>query len=243
MPRSSPWPSSAATPAGEWLFHESTPRRMDRCRGGGRHRAGSAACTATPGSSGASASVRLWARGCCSGDDLAHGRRSHPAGRRPCGSSAAADVERIRARAPRRSSTGRSPRVARRLGRRIAEVSEQLARQRAAAPILEGTRVEHDSLGPRDVPLDAYYGVQTLRALENFPISGVPLGALRPPRRRARCTSRRPPRWPTPSSASSDTATDATRSSAPATTIARRRATATSSWSTWCRAAPAPPRT
>jgi len=33
-------------------------------------------------------------------------------------------------------------------------------------------RVERDSLGQREVPIDAYYGIQTLRALENFPISG-----------------------------------------------------------------------
>src|SRR3989337_3074555 len=34
------------------------------------------------------------------------------------------------------------------------------------------TRREHDSLGEKDVPAEAYYGIQTLRALENFPISG-----------------------------------------------------------------------
>jgi aspartate ammonia-lyase len=37
------------------------------------------------------------------------------------------------------------------------------------------TRVEHDLLGDRDVPYEALYGVQTLRALENFPITGIPL--------------------------------------------------------------------
>ena len=35
-----------------------------------------------------------------------------------------------------------------------------------------GTRSERDSLGERAVPAEAYYGVQTVRALENFPISG-----------------------------------------------------------------------
>src|SRR5437773_6789708 len=35
------------------------------------------------------------------------------------------------------------------------------------------TRREHDLLGDRDVPADAYYGVHTLRAIENFPISGT----------------------------------------------------------------------
>jgi len=34
------------------------------------------------------------------------------------------------------------------------------------------TRVESDSLGPLEVPADAYYGVQTARAVANFPISG-----------------------------------------------------------------------
>ena len=38
-----------------------------------------------------------------------------------------------------------------------------------------GTRREHDLLGDRDVPLSALYGVQTLRAMENFAISGVEL--------------------------------------------------------------------
>ncbi len=37
------------------------------------------------------------------------------------------------------------------------------------------TRTEHDLLGEREVPYEALYGVQTLRALENFPITGIPL--------------------------------------------------------------------
>ena len=36
-------------------------------------------------------------------------------------------------------------------------------------------RREHDLLGERDVPAEAYYGVHTLRALENFPITGTPI--------------------------------------------------------------------
>jgi len=34
-------------------------------------------------------------------------------------------------------------------------------------------RTEHDLLGDRQVPADVYYGVHTLRALENFPITGT----------------------------------------------------------------------
>jgi aspartate ammonia-lyase len=39
-------------------------------------------------------------------------------------------------------------------------------------------RREHDSLGDRQVPEGAYYGIQTLRAVENFPISGVPISSF-----------------------------------------------------------------
>jgi aspartate ammonia-lyase len=34
-------------------------------------------------------------------------------------------------------------------------------------------RIERDPLGERSVPDDAYYGIQTARAVENFPISGL----------------------------------------------------------------------
>lgn len=33
-------------------------------------------------------------------------------------------------------------------------------------------RIERDSLGERELPGDVYYGIQTARALENFPVSG-----------------------------------------------------------------------
>src|SRR5229473_4043533 len=35
------------------------------------------------------------------------------------------------------------------------------------------SRNEHDLLGYRDVPATAYYGIHTLRAVENFPITGI----------------------------------------------------------------------
>jgi aspartate ammonia-lyase len=37
------------------------------------------------------------------------------------------------------------------------------------------TRIEKDSLGQKEVPADAYYGLQSVRAMENFPISGLRL--------------------------------------------------------------------
>jgi aspartate ammonia-lyase len=40
---------------------------------------------------------------------------------------------------------------------------------------METTRLEHDLLGERLVPAERYYGIQTLRASENFVITGVPI--------------------------------------------------------------------
>ncbi len=36
-------------------------------------------------------------------------------------------------------------------------------------------RREHDMLGEREVPGDRYFGIQTLRAIENFDITGIPI--------------------------------------------------------------------
>ena len=39
------------------------------------------------------------------------------------------------------------------------------------------TRTEKDSLGPLEVPADAYYGVHSMRSIQNFQISNLRLGA------------------------------------------------------------------
>jgi aspartate ammonia-lyase len=44
-----------------------------------------------------------------------------------------------------------------------------------SAPQVGPTRIEKDLLGEKEVPANAYYGVQTARALENFQISGIPI--------------------------------------------------------------------
>ena len=48
------------------------------------------------------------------------------------------------------------------------------ARPTATAPS-GPTRTEHDLLGQKQIPANAYYGIQTARALENFQISGIPI--------------------------------------------------------------------
>jgi aspartate ammonia-lyase len=65
--------------------------------------------------------------------------------------------------------------VARRLSDRLRVASERIAKESGAAT-LTNVRREHDSLGERDVPNHAYYGVQTIRAMENFHFSGIRLG-------------------------------------------------------------------
>ena len=40
---------------------------------------------------------------------------------------------------------------------------------------MTNTRLEHDLLGERNVPAEHYYGIQTLRAVENFSITGIPI--------------------------------------------------------------------
>jgi aspartate ammonia-lyase len=47
---------------------------------------------------------------------------------------------------------------------------------RAEAYISGEVRREKDLLGERDVPAANYYGIQTQRAVENFPITGIPIG-------------------------------------------------------------------
>ena len=47
-------------------------------------------------------------------------------------------------------------------------MTEELKKQGTSA-----TRTEHDSIGAIEVPADVYYGVQTLRAAQNFHITGL----------------------------------------------------------------------
>ncbi len=64
--------------------------------------------------------------------------------------------------------------VARIISRRM-QHANSMVNQSASQYISGKTRTEHDLLGDRAVPNESYYGVQTLRAMENFNISGVTL--------------------------------------------------------------------
>ena len=43
------------------------------------------------------------------------------------------------------------------------------------AAVAPATRTETDSLGSKEIPADAYWGIHTLRAAENFPITKRPI--------------------------------------------------------------------
>jgi aspartate ammonia-lyase len=67
-------------------------------------------------------------------------------------------------------------RAARSISQRLAATDATLVGHRRTLGFTGArTRTEHDLLGEREVPEDALYGVQTLRALENFPITGTPI--------------------------------------------------------------------
>ncbi len=59
---------------------------------------------------------------------------------------------------------------------REASPSVQVATTQTITLSQVNTRREHDLLGERDIPSNAYWGVHTLRAVENFPITGVSVG-------------------------------------------------------------------
>jgi aspartate ammonia-lyase len=65
-------------------------------------------------------------------------------------------------------------RVAARLSERLRFAAERIAGEKSAT-VVSTVRTEHDSLGEREVPDNAYYGVQTIRGMENFPLSGIRL--------------------------------------------------------------------
>lgn len=66
-------------------------------------------------------------------------------------------------------------RAAKAIAERLRSADAMLAGGRRGPGFGGSTRREHDFLGEREVPDAALYGVQTMRAMENFPITGVPL--------------------------------------------------------------------
>lgn len=66
-------------------------------------------------------------------------------------------------------------RAARRISFRLRETTELLINAERNRPDITDYRIEKDSLGEREISNAHYYGVQTTRAVENFPFSGIRL--------------------------------------------------------------------
>src|SRR5262245_29963932 len=155
--------------AGDYLFHESTPRQwlglviegeIDLVRG--QHGNSVLIGVAQPGAI-VSEGVML--------DDTPHGTSARTHQGAKVWQIPRAELEKVRAEKPDvfYRLVGQ---MARRLSDRLRAASERLAKESGPAT-LTNVRREHDSLGERDVPNHAYYGVQTVRAIENFPFSGI----------------------------------------------------------------------
>ncbi len=158
--------------AGEWLFHESTPRQWAGYIIDGE-------VTITRGLHGSSKQVAQLGRGALisEGTLLDESPHSTSAFTRQGASIWLIPRDKIDAfRTAKPEIFFRIvSRVARRISERLRTVSQKLAGADSLQELMEGVRLEHDSLGERELPNNVYYGVQTQRALENFAISGVRL--------------------------------------------------------------------
>jgi aspartate ammonia-lyase len=162
--------ASHSYPAGAWLFHESSPRLwMGIVEEGeleivqGNHGTTTRLATLRRGSA-FSEGVLL--------DDLPHSASAVAMTDVRVWLIPRAVFETLRAERPEifYRMVGH---IARRLSGRLAASNEHLVSGRT--PVVATWRKEHDSLGERELPDHVYYGVQTLRGMENFPISGIPL--------------------------------------------------------------------
>ncbi|MFA5028227.1 MAG: aspartate ammonia-lyase [Candidatus Methylomirabilota bacterium] len=159
---------------GEWLFHESTPRQwvgiveegaVELCRG--LHGQSTRIAVVEDGA--------ILSEGALL-EDLPHSKSGFTRGGAVVIQLSQAAIAIIRRERPELFSR-LAARVAQHLSRRLRLAAEALT----GTPDLTvsgRTRREHDLLGERDVPAEAYYGIQTLRAVENFPISGTRLAGF-----------------------------------------------------------------
>jgi aspartate ammonia-lyase len=163
--------SAVSYKGGDYLFHESTPRQWLGLVIEGE-------IDLVHGQHGKSVLIGLAQPGAILGEgvmlgDTPHGNSAVTRQGAKVWQIARADLEKVRQESPEvfYRIVGQ---IARRLSDRLTAASERLAKE-SGAPALSSVRREHDSLGERDIPETAYYGVQTLRGMENFRFSGVKL--------------------------------------------------------------------
>jgi aspartate ammonia-lyase len=156
-------------PAGEWIFHESTPRLWAGIVVEGE-------VEIVAGLHGATKRLAVLQAGALIAesallDDLPHAASAVTRKGAQVWQITRKEVEAFRKKKPALYYRIVA-RVAQKIGERLRVRGQESAEAVAA---VGGFRREHDSLGERELPNQVYYGVQTARALENFQISGVPL--------------------------------------------------------------------
>lgn len=154
----------------EWLFQESTPRRWagiilsgDVSLVRGLHGSTRHLATMVEGS--------LISEGTFL-EDGAHSNGAYTRGGAVIWQISREKIEEYRERKPEIFYRIVS-RIAVGISRRMRVLSRQLYQKSDTVQIVSGFRLEHDSLGQREICDRNYYGVQTQRAMENFAISGV----------------------------------------------------------------------
>ena len=157
---------------GDYLFHESTPRRFFGIVLSGK-------LNLQRGLSGRTVTIACLTAGAIIGESLFIDELS-----RSVSGLALEDIElwvisREKIDAFRREKPElfyrMVARAARRISLRLRETTELLLHSDRNRAIIADYRLEHDSLGEREVSNGHYYGVQTMRAVENFPFSGIRL--------------------------------------------------------------------
>jgi len=156
--------------AEEWLFHESTPRRW-----GGIILEGEVEIVR--GLHGSTKHYAVLGAGQMISEDAFLGDVPHTSGALTRLGTTVWQIKNDRIEAFRTEKPELFYRIVARVAAGISErlrvVSQSIARVESPVHLKGAVRLEHDSLGEREIPEQAYYGVQTLRAMENFPISGV----------------------------------------------------------------------
>jgi aspartate ammonia-lyase len=156
---------------GEWLFHESTPYEWTGIIEQGE-------VEIVRGARGDEHLLYVLGKGSMVSEGAILGNTAHFAGGRTRTGARLWVITRETIDHARQENPHAYDRVVARVSQRPADsiglLSDTAFGVSASRPLL-ATRAERDQLGWREVPGGAYFGVQTLRAVENFAISGVAL--------------------------------------------------------------------
>ncbi|MCP5023617.1 MAG: aspartate ammonia-lyase [bacterium] len=152
-----------------WLFHESSPKSWTGLVLEGE-------VELVQGLHGSSRHVAILGRGALISEGAILDEHAHSMGGMTRGGATLWQIDQEAIAAYRKEN----PETFYRIVARIAVLISERLRMASARKIQESgpnvvgrMRLERDSLGERELPEHAYYGVQTLRAMENFAISGT----------------------------------------------------------------------